>query len=196
MEIKVKGFSSVLCKIDTIDFNLSLTTYASDTKTLIEKEKIVKEKMLSSLDSIKDDIRLVFLSSDVRNDYRNEHNKSVFIGYRMEERYRFSIPYDVSSVVSFLSLIYKNEDSELFVSYSFSSSLVKENKEQSIEGALSDARNKADAIAKALNKKIVSIKEVRLDGNDSLPYVCASDSYIPIEDSKVTSEVEVVFEAK
>ncbi len=196
MEIKVKGFSSVLCKIDTIDFNLSLTTYASDAKTLIEKEKTVKERMLSSLDAVKNDICLVFLSSDVRNDYRNEKNKTVFIGYRMEERYRFSIPYDVSSVVSFLSLIYKTEESELFISYSYSSSFVEENKAKSIEGAILDARNKADAIAKAMGTKIVSAKEVRLDGNDSLPYVCSSGSYIPIEDSKVTSEVEIVFEAE
>ncbi len=196
MNITIKGFGSVPCRIDTIDFSLKLTTYGGDSKDVIEKEKKSKEKMISALKNIKKDIDLVFLSSDIRKDYRTEKNKTLFSGFRMEEYYRFSFSYDALLLVSFLSLVYKREDSELSLSYSFSSSMEKENQIKAMEEAVYDAKKKAEAIARSLGSKIVAIKDIRFDSVDSTPYLCASMEEVKAEDKTVTSIAEVVFIAE
>ncbi len=196
MKITVKGISSIPCKIDTIDFQLVFVTYGKDAETLLEMEKKEKEKMIASLHSVKGDISLSLLSSDIRKEYKTEKNNTVFSGYRMEEQFKFSVKYDVSLLFSFLSLIYKSESSELSLSYSFSSSLEKENKDKAIQEALMDARRKAELIAETMNTKIVSTSDIKLEEENDTPYLFSSLSEVSVEDSKAMVKVEVVFEAE
>lgn len=196
MKITVKGIAQVSCKIDTIDFQLSFMTYGKDAESLLDREKREKEKMLASLQAVKKDISLILLSSDIRKEYKTEKNKTVFHGYRMEEQFTFSVKYDVSLLFSFLSLIYKSEDSELSLSYSFSSSLEKENKDKAIQKALKDARRKAEVIAEAMNYKLIATLDVKLEEESDAPYLCASMSEVTVEDSKAKATVEVIFEAE
>lgn len=196
MKITVKGISSIPCKIDTIDFQLVFFTYGKDAETLLEMEKKEKEKMIASLHSVKGDISLSLLSSDIRKEYKTEKNNTVFSGYRMEEQFKFSVKYDVSLLFSFLSLIYKSESSELSLSYSFSSSLEKENKDKALQEALMDARRKAEVIAETMNTKIVSTSDIKLEEENDTPYLFSSLSEVSVEDSKAMAKVEVVFEAE
>ncbi len=196
MKITVKGISSIPCKIDTIDFQLVFVTYGKDAETLLEIEKKEKEKMIASLHSVKGDISLSLLSSDIRKEYKTEKNNTVFSGYRMEEQFKFSVKYDVSLLFSFLSLIYKSESSELSLSYSFSSSLEKENKDKAIQEALMDARRKAEVIAETMNTKIVSTSDIKLEEENDTPYLFSSLSEVSVEDSKAMAKVEVVFETE
>ena len=150
--ITIRGRGSVPCKIDTIDFILTLTIFGKEGKELTEKE----EKM--------------------RNDL-----------------FSFCCPYDVSSLFDFLSLVKKDDEGEVNVSYNLSSSKEDENKEKALKLAIENAKREADIIAKEMNLTISSVKEIRNEISDIAPYRCAS---LEAEDGMVSSEVEIVFIAK
>lgn len=189
--ITIRGRGNVPCKIDTIDFILTLTTFGKEGKQLTEKEERMRKELFSSIEMIRKEMKITFLGSDIQKQYEREDH--VFSHYALMERFSFSCPYDVSSLFDFLSLVKKDDDGEVNVSYNLSSSKEDENKEKALKLAIENAKREAEIIAKEMSMTISSVKEIRNEVSDIAPYRCAS---LEAEDSMVSSEVEIVFIAK
>ena len=189
--ITIRGRGSVPCKIDTIDFVLTLTAFGKEGKELTEKEEKMRNDLFSAIEKIRKEIKITFLGSDIQKQYERENH--VFSHYALIERFSFSCPYAVSSLFDFLSLVKKDDEGELDISYNLSSSKEDENKEKALKLAIENAKREAEVIAKEMNLTISSVKEIRNEISDIDPYRCTS---LEAEDSMVSSEVEIVFIAK
>ena len=189
--ITIRGRGNVHCKIDTIDFTLTLTAFGKDGKELTEKEEKMRNDLFSDIEKIRKEIKVTFLGSDIQKRYQREEH--VFSHYALIERFSFSSPYDVSSLFSFLSLVKKSVEGEIDISYNLSSSKEDENKEKALKLAIENAKREAEVIAKEMNMKISSVKEIKNEISDIAPYRCAS---LETADYMVNSEVEIVFIAK
>lgn len=189
--ITIRGRGSVPCKIDTIDFVLTLTAFGKEGKELTEKEEKMRNNLFSAIEKIRKEIKITFLGSDIQKQYERENH--VFSHYALIERFSFSCPYAVSSLFDFLSLVKKDDEGELDISYNLSSSKEDENKEKALKLAIENAKREAEVIAKEMNLTISSVKEIRNEISDIAPYRCTS---LEAEDSMVRSEVEIVFIAK
>lgn len=189
--ITIRGRGSVPCKIDTIDFVLTLTAFGKEGKELTEKEEKMRNDLFSAIEKIRKEIKITFLGSDIQKQYEREDH--VFSHYALIERFSFSCPYAVSSLFDFLSLVKKDDEGELDISYNLSSSKEDENKEKALKLAIENAKREAEVIAKEMNLTISSVKEIRNEISDIAPYRCTS---LEAEDSVVSSEVEIVFIAK
>ena len=189
--ITIRGRGSVPCKIDTIDFVLTLTAFGKEGKELTEKEEKMRNDLFSAIEKIRKEIKITFLGSDIQKQYERENH--VFSHYALIERFSFSCPYAVSSLFDFLSLVKKDDEGELDISYNLSSSKEDENKEKALKLAIENAKREAEVIAKEMNLTISSVKEIRNEISDIAPYRCTS---LEAEDSMVSSEVEIVFIAK
>ena len=189
--ITIRGRGSVPCKIDTIDFVLTLTAFGKEGKELTEKEEKMRNDLFSAIEKIRKEIKITFLGSDIQKQYERENH--VFSHYALIERFSFSCPYAVSSLFDFLSLVKKDDEGELDISYNLSSSKEDENKEKALKLAIENAKREAEVIAKEMNLTISSVKEIRNQISDIAPYRCTS---LEAEDSMVSSEVEIVFIAK
>lgn len=189
--ITIRGRGSVPCKIDTIDFILTLTIFGKEGKELTEKEEKMRNDLFSSIEKIRKETKITFLGSDIQKQYEREDH--VFSHYALIERFSFCCPYDVSSLFDFLSLVKKDDEGEVNVSYNLSSSKEDESKEKALKLAIENAKREADIIAKEMNLTISSVKEIRNEISDIAPYRCAS---LEAEDGMVSSEVEIVFIAK
>lgn len=189
--ITIRGRGSVPCKIDTIDFVLTLTAFGKEGKELTEKEEKMRNDLFSAIEKIRKEIKITFLGSDIQKQYERENH--VFSNYALIERFSFSCPYAVSSLFDFLSLVKKDDEGELDISYNLSSSKEDENKEKALKLAIENAKREAEVIAKEMNLTISSVKEIRNEISDIAPYRCTS---LEAEDSMVSSEVEIVFIAK
>ena len=189
--ITIRGRGSVPCKIDTIDFVLTLTAFGKEGKELTEKEEKMRNDLFSAIEKIRKEIKITFLGSDIQKQYERENH--VFSHYALIERFSFSCPYAVSSLFDFLSLVKKDDEGELDISYNLSSSKEDENKEKALKLAIENAKREAEVIAKEMNLTISSVKEIRNEISDIAPYRCTS---LEAEDSIVSSEVEIVFIAK
>ena len=189
--ITIRGRGSVPCKIDTIDFVLTLTAFGKEGKELTEKEEKMRNDLFSAIEKIRKEIKITFLGSDIRKQYEREDH--VFSHYALIERFSFSCSYAVSSLFDFLSVVKKDDEGELDISYNLSSSKEDENKEKALKLAIENAKREAEVIAKEMNLTISSVKEIRNEISDIAPYRCTS---LEAEDSMVSSEVEIVFIAK
>ena len=203
--ITIRGRGSVPCKIDTIDFVLTLTAFGKEGKELTEKEEKMRNDLFSAIEKIRKEIKITFLGSDIQKQYERENH--VFSHYALIERFSFSCPYAVSSLFDFLSLVKKDDEGELDISYNLSSSKEDENKEKALKLAIENAKEilrleksdndnakrEAEVIAKEMNLTISSVKEIRNEISDIAPYRCTS---LEAEDSMVSCEVEIVFIAK
>ena len=189
--ITIRGRGSVPCKIDTIDFVLTLTAFGKEGKELTEKEEKMRNDLFSAIEKIRKEIKITFLGSDIQKQYERENH--VFSHYALIERFSFSCPYAVSSLFDFLSLVKKDDEGELDISYNLSSSKEDENKEKALKLAIENAKREAEVIAKEMNLTISSVKEIRNEISDIAPYRCTS---LEAEDSMVSSEIEIVFIAK
>lgn len=189
--ITIRGRGSVPCKIDTIDFVLTLTAFGKEGKELTEKEEKMRNDLFSAIEKIRKEIKITFLGSDIQKQYERENH--VFSHYALIERFSFSCPYAVSSLFDFLSLVKKGDEGELDISYNLSSSKEDENKEKALKLAIENAKREAEVIAKEMNLTISSVKEIRNEISDIAPYRCTS---LEAEDSMVSCEVEIVFIAK
>lgn len=189
--ITIRGRGSVPSKIDTIDFVLTLTAFGKEGKALTEKEEKMRNDLFSAIEKIRKEIKIAFLGSDIQKQYEREDH--VFSHYALIERFSFSCPYAVSSLFDFLSLVKKDDEGELDISYNLSSSKEDENKEKALKLAIENAKREAEVIAKEMNLTISSVKEIRNEISDIAPYRCTS---LEAEDSVVSSEVEIVFIAK
>ena len=189
--ITIRGRGSVPCKIDTIDFVLTLTAFGKEGKELTEKEEKMRNDLFSAIEKIRKEIKITFLGSDIQKQYERENH--VFSHYALIERFSFSCPYAVSSLFDFLSLVKKDDEGELDISYNLSPSKEDENKEKALKLAIENAKREAEVIAKEMNLTISSVKEIRNEISDIAPYRCTS---LEAEDSMVSSEVEIVFIAK
>ena len=189
--ITIRGRGSVPCKIDTIDFVLTLTAFGKEGKELTEKEEKMRNDLFSAIEKIRKEIKITFLGSDIQKQYERENH--VFSHYALIERFSFSCPYAVSSLFDFLSLVKKDDEGELDIAYNLSSSKEDENKEKALKLAIENAKREAEVIAKEMNLTISSVKEIRNEISDIAPYRCTS---LEAEDSMVSSEVEIVFIAK
>lgn len=189
--ITIRGRGNVPCKIDTIDFTLTLTIFGKEGKELTEKEEKMRNDLFSSVEKIRKEMKITFLGSDIQKQY--ERVNHVFSHYALIERFSFNCPYDVSSLFDFLSLVKKDDEGEVDISYNLSSSKEDENKEKALKLAIENAKREAEVIAKEMNMAISSVKEIRNEISDIAPYRCAS---LEAEDSMVSSEVEIVFIAK
>lgn len=189
--ITIRGRGSVPCKIDTIDFILTLTAFGKEGKELTEKEEKMRNDLFSAIEKIRKEIKITFLGSDIQKQYERENH--VFSHYVLIERFSFSCPYAVSSLFDFLSLVKKDDEGELDISYNLSSSKEDENKEKALKLAIENAKREAEVIAKEMNLTVSSVKEIRNEISDIAPYRCTS---LEAEDSMVSSEVEIVFIAK
>ncbi len=189
--ITIRGRGSVPCKIDTIDFVLTLTAFGKEGKELTEKEEKMRNDLFSAIEKIRKEIKITFLGSDIQKQYERENH--VFSHYALIERFSFSCPYAVSSLFDFLSLVKKDVEGELDISYNLSSSKEDENKEKALKLAIENAKREAEVIAKEMNLTISSVKEIRNEISDIAPYRCTS---LEAEDSMVSCEVEIVFIAK
>ena len=189
--ITIRGRGNVPCKIDTIDFVLTLTAFGKEGKELTEKEEKMRNDLFSAIEKIRKEIKITFLGSDIQKQYERENH--VFSHYALIERFSFSCPYAVSSLFDFLSLVKKDDEGELDISYNLSSSKEDENKEKALKLAIENAKREAEVIAKEMNLTISSVKEIRNEISDIAPYRCTS---LEAEDSMVSSEVEIVFIAK
>ena len=189
--ITIRGRGSVPCKIDTIDFVLTLTAFGKEGKELTEKEEKMRNDLFSAIEKIRKEIKITFLGSDIQKQYERENH--VFSHYALIERFSFSCPYAVSSLFDFLSLVKKDDEGELDISYNLSSSKEDENKEKALKPGIETAKREAEVIAKEMNLTISSVKEIRNEISDIAPYRCTS---LEAEDSMVSSEVEIVFIAK
>lgn len=189
--ITIRGRGSVPCKIDTIDFVLTLTAFGKEGKELTEKEEKMRNDLFSAIEKIRKEIKITFLGSDIQKQYERENH--VFSHYALIERFSFSCPYAVSSLFDFLSLVKKDDEGELDISYNLSSSKEDENKEKALKLAIENAKREAEVIAKEMNLTISSVKEIRNEISDIAPYRCTS---LEAEGSMVSSEVEIVFIAK
>lgn len=189
--ITIRGRGSVPCKIDTIDFVLTLTAFGKEGKELTEKEEKMRNDLFSAIEKIRKEIKITFLGSDIQKQYERENH--VFSHYALIERFSFSCPYAVSSLFDFLSLVKKDDEGELDISYNLSSSKEDEKKEKALKLAIENAKREAEVIAKEMNLTISSVKEIRNEISDIAPYRCTS---LEAEDSMVSSEVEIVFIAK
>ena len=117
--ITIRGRGSVPCKIDTIDFVLTLTAFGKEGKELTEKEEKMRNDLFSAIEKIRKEIKITFLGSDIQKQYERENH--VFSHYALIERFSFSCPYAVSSLFDFLSLVKKDDEGELDISYNLSS---------------------------------------------------------------------------
>ena len=189
--ITIRGRGNVPCKIDTIDFVLTLTAFGKEGKELTEKEEKMRNDLFSAIEKIRKEIKITFLGSDIQKQYERENH--VFSHYALIERFSFSCPYAVSSLFDFLSVVKKDDEGELDISYNLSSSKEDENKEKALKLAIENAKREAEVIAKEMNLTISSVKEIRNEISDIAPYRCTS---LEAEDSMVSSEVEIVFIAK
>ena len=189
--ITIRGRGSVPCKIDTIDFVLTLTAFGKEGKELTEKEEKMRNDLFSAIEKIRKEIKITFLGSDIHKQYERENH--VFSHYALIERFSFSCPYAVSSLFDFLSLVKKDDEGELDISYNLSSSKEDENKEKALKLAIENAKREAEVISKEMNLTISSVKEIRNEISDIVPYRC---TYLEAEDSMVSCEVEIVFIAK
>ncbi len=189
--ITIRGRGNVPCKIDTIDFVLTLTAFGKEGKELTEKEEKMRNDLFSSIEKIRKDMKITFLGSDIQKQYERENH--VFSHYALIERFSFCCSYDVSSLFDFLSLVKKDDEGEVDISYNLSSSKEDENNEKALKLAIENAKREAEVIAKEMNMTISSVKEIRNEISDIAPYRCAS---LEAEDSMVSSEVEIVFIAK
>lgn len=189
--ITIRGRGNVPCKIDTIDFTLTLSAFGKEGKELIEKEARMRKDLFSSIEKINKEMKITFLGSDIQKQYDREGR--IFSHYALIERFSFSCPYDVSSLFDCLSLVKKDEEREVNVSYNLSSSKEDENEEKALKLALENAKKEADIIAKEMNMTITSVKEIKYGDSDIVPYRCTS---LEVEDSMVSKEVEIVFIAK
>ena len=189
--ITIRGRASVPCKIDTIDFILTLTAFGKEGKELTEKEEKMRNDLFSAIEKIRKEIKITFLGSDIQKQYERENH--VFSHYALIERFSFSCPYAVSSLFDFLSVVKKDDEGELDISYNLSSSKEDENKEKALKLAIENAKREAEVIAKEMNLTISSVKEIRNEISDIAPYRCTS---LEAEDSMVSCEVEIVFIAK
>ena len=189
--ITIRGRGSVPCKIDTIDFVLTLTAFGKEGKELTEKEEKMRNDLFSAIEKIRKEIKITFLGSDIQKQYERENH--VFSHYALIERFSFSCPYAVSSLFDFLSLVKKDDEGELDISYNLSSSKEDENNEKALKLAIENAKREAEVIAKEMNLTISSVKEIRNEISDIAPYRCTS---LEAEDSMVSCEVEIVFIAK
>ena len=189
--ITIRGRGSVPCKIDTIDFVLTLTAFGKEGKELTEKEEKMRNDLFSAIEKIRKEIKITFLGSDIQKQYERENH--VFSHYALIERFSFSCPYAVSSLFDFLSLVKKDDEGELDISYNLSSSKEDENKEKALKLAIENAKREAEVIAKEMNLTISSVKEIRNEISDIAPYPCTS---LEAEDSMVSCEVEIVYIAK
>ena len=189
--ITIRGRGSVPCKIDTIDFVLTLTAFGKEGKELTEKEEKMRNDLFSAIEKIRKEIKITFLGSDIQKQYEREDH--VFSHYALIERFSFSCPYAVSSLFDFLSLVKKDDEGELDISYNLSSSKENENKEKALKLAIENAKREAEVIAKEMNLTISSVKEIRNEISDIASYRCTS---LEAEDSVVSCEVEIVFIAK
>lgn len=189
--ITIRGRGNVPCKIDTIDFILTLTIFGKEGKELTEKEEKMRNDLFSSVEKIRKEMKITFLGSDIQKQYERENH--VFSHYALIERFSFNCPSDVSSLFDFLSLVKKDDEGEVDISYNLSSSKEDENKEKALKLAIENAKREAEVIAKEMNMAISSVKEIRNEISDIAPYRCAS---LEAEDSMVSSEVEIVFIAK
>ena len=189
--ITIRGRGNVPSKIDTIDFVLTLTAFGKEGKELTEKEEKMRNDLFSAIEKIRKEIKITFLGSDIQKQYEREDH--VFSHYALIERFSFSCPYAVSSLFDFLSLVKKDDEGELDISYNLSSSKEDENKEKALKLAIENAKREAEVIAKEMNLTISSVKEIKNEISDIAPYRCTS---LEAEDSVVSSEVEIVFIAK
>ena len=189
--ITIRGRGNVPSKIDTIDFVLTLTAFGKGGKALTEKEEKMRNDLFSAIEKIRKEIKITFLGSDIQKQYEREDH--VFSHYALIERFSFSCPYAVSSLFDFLSLVKKDDEGEVDISYNLSSSKEDENKEKALKLAIENAKREAEVIAKEMNLTISSVKEIRNEISDIAPYRCTS---LEAEDSMVSSEVEIVFIAK
>ena len=55
--ITIRGRGSVPCKIDTIDFVLTLTAFGKEGKELTEKEEKMRNDLFSAIEKIRKEIR-------------------------------------------------------------------------------------------------------------------------------------------
>lgn len=189
--ITIRGRGNVPSKIDTIDFVLTLTAFGKEGKELTEKEEKMRNDLFSAIEKIRKEIKITFLGSDIQKQYEREEH--VFSHYALIERFSFSCPYAVSSLFDFLSVVKKDDEGELDISYNLSSSKEDENKEKALKLAIENAKIEAEVIAKEMNLTISSVKEIRNEISDIAPYRCTS---LEAEDSVVSCEVEIVFIAK
>ena len=189
--ITIRGRGNVPCKIDRIDFALTLTTFGKEGKELTDREEAMRKELFSAIEKIKKNIKIMFLGSNIQKQY--ERDNHVFSHYALVERFSFSCPFDVSSMFDFLSLVKKEEDGEVNVSYTLSSSKEDESKAKALKLAIEDAKREADVIAKEMNMTITSVKEIKNEISDIAPYRCSS---LETVDNIVSAEVEVVFIAK
>lgn len=189
--ITIRGRGNVPSKIDTIDFVLTLTAFGKEGKALTEKEEKMRNDLFFAIEKIRKEIKITFLGSDIQKQYERENH--VFSHYALIERFSFSCPYAVSSLFDFLSLVKKDDEGEVGISYNLSSSKEDENKEKALKLAIENAKREAEVIAKEMKLTISSVKEIRNEISDIAPYRCTS---LEAEDSMVSSEVEIVFIAK
>lgn len=189
--ITIRGRGNVPSKIDTIGFVLTLIAFGKEGKELTEKEEKMRNDLFSSIEKIRKETKITFLGSDIQKQYEREDH--VFSHYALIERFSFSCPYDVSALFDFLSLVKKDDEGEVDISYNLSSSKEDENNEKALKLAIENAKREAEVIAKEMNMTISSVKEIRNEISDIAPYRCAS---LEAEDSMVSSEVEIVFIAK
>lgn len=189
--ITIRGRGNVPSKIDTIDFVLTLTAFGKEGKALTEKEEKMRNDFFSAIEKIRKEIKITFLGSDIQKQYERENH--VFSHYALIERFSFSCPYAVSSLFDFLSLVKKDDEGEVGISYNLSSSKEDENKEKALKLAIENAKREAEVIAKEMKLTISSVKEIRNEISDIAPYRCTS---LEAEDSMVSCEVEIVFIAK
>ena len=198
--INVTGTGKVTVKPNLATINFGMFTHADTAAAAQSENDAAIAKITAALKAAgikEEDIQTSVYSLQPHYTWDKDNEKNVLDGYDMSHSLNVIVR-TIADTGKIVSLIADNGANTVNgISFGIDDATLEQTKLAAIDLAMANARGKADAIAKAIGKTIVSVQTVSLNENSYNPYVngmkldAAASGAAPVEAGSLSIEIDV-----